>query len=245
MRRVDVALERLHPVAFLHPQGHMHLLGRDEVPFEIGQRRQVLLFRAHVGPNDAVALAARISLEPDIVLETAAGRLGGHVRHAPGDIKFPAVIDTAQPALLVAGECQRRAPMRTSVVKEADRIVRGPKGDEIFAKQSNALWAAIRHQILRQQEGDPEQPEELSHAGTGTNPHQHLVIVTRQHRTSPSELILPSWSSGSPPSRVRPGRGDEEARLGDRSAQSTNRAHTTPAAVGERAAAFRCAIVQR
>ena len=86
MRGIDLAFQRLQPVAFLHPHGNVRLLGRNQIPFDIRQRRQIGRVRAHIGPDDAVTFPAGIGRDPDLVLEPAPGWLGRHVDHRAGHV---------------------------------------------------------------------------------------------------------------------------------------------------------------
>src|SRR5437899_1171914 len=101
MARIDPALHRLQPIAFLQALGDEGLIGRHRREFPFRQRR-LLLRRTHIGPQHRPALHQRVGLELDLLAETALARLGGDVRALAGDVVFPAVIGAAQATLLVA-----------------------------------------------------------------------------------------------------------------------------------------------
>ena len=51
----------------------------------------------------------RVSRDVDLVFEVALGGFGWHVDAVAGDVKFPAMVDAANAALLVAPEVERGA----------------------------------------------------------------------------------------------------------------------------------------
>jgi len=105
MRGVDIALERLQPVAFaLH-----------EVDLQIGRRHQRgldrrqwrrLLARTHIDPDQAIAFGDHIGLSFDLVFEVLMRRRVRHIDAIALRVVFPAVIDAADAVLLVAAEEQ-------------------------------------------------------------------------------------------------------------------------------------------
>ncbi len=90
-----------------------------------------LVRRTHVGPHEAAGLARRIGFVLHPFRNVAAGRLGRHLHDVAVHVEFPAMIEAAQPALLVAREDQRGAPMRTVFVEHADAALgcRGTRRD--------------------------------------------------------------------------------------------------------------------
>src|SRR5947209_4283898 len=105
MDTVDVPFEGLRPVALTHVFEGLSLrpLESIQVPFDFGQRRRALL-RAHVEPDDAIALLRRIGLDLDLVLEVRLLALPRHVDAGAAAVEFPAVIGAANSPLLIAGE---------------------------------------------------------------------------------------------------------------------------------------------
>ena len=63
---------------------------------------------------------------------------------SPLAIEFPAVIDAAQAAFLVAAEEQRRAAMRTIGIDQTNLALAVAEGDQVFAEQPHAQRRAIR-----------------------------------------------------------------------------------------------------
>src|SRR6516225_7317339 len=143
MAGIHVAFERLQPVAVLGVLGEISLARRHMQPFEIGQRRRILL-RSHEGPDHAAALLAWIGKLADAVLETALRRLVRSVQASARAIEFPAVIDAAQSVLLVAPEEQRRSTMGAMIAEQPDLARAVAKRNEVFAEQANAHRRAIR-----------------------------------------------------------------------------------------------------
>jgi len=69
----------------------------------------------------------------DFVLELVVGGLVHLVDADAGDIEFPAVINAAQTAFLVAAKEQGGSAVRAILVQQADAAFRVPKGNEVFA----------------------------------------------------------------------------------------------------------------
>src|SRR5258708_20468410 len=77
---------------------------------------------------------------------------------------FPAVIDAAQAAFLVAPEKQRDAAMRAELVEEADATVAVTEGDEVLTQQAHPHRRAIGlGDLARQAGGDPLTPPPIPH----------------------------------------------------------------------------------
>src|SRR5712691_7510157 len=95
------------------------LLLRHPAPLELGNAG-LQLWRAHVGPDHAAALDAGVGRDPDPVLEVALRWLGRHVDAAAIEVVFPAVVDAAQSALLVAAKEERGAAVRAILLHQPD-----------------------------------------------------------------------------------------------------------------------------
>src|SRR5215211_5490168 len=119
MAGIEAAFEPLQPVALLDmPRGVAVGLG-DACPFEIGEFGLVLR-RSHIGPHHATTLETRIGRGLNACLQIVVARLARQVDAVALDIEFPAVIDAAQPALLIAPEEQRGGAVRALLAKKAD-----------------------------------------------------------------------------------------------------------------------------
>src|SRR5207248_6001426 len=106
VRRVDPALERLKPVALLPGARHVAMAVRNAGEVEVGRRRHRLL-RAQVPPDDATGLERWVGGRMNLLGE-ALGLV--HLIDAVAlDVELPAVVDAAQPALLVAPQPERDA----------------------------------------------------------------------------------------------------------------------------------------
>src|SRR5262245_19702063 len=101
-------------------------------------------------------------------------------------VKLDAVIDTAQPAFLIAAEEQRRGTMRAALVEQAKPSFRVPEQHKIFAKKTHPLrWAVALGDLVAEGRRNPVAPHQLAHWRSGTNASQHLVVFSRQHRMFP------------------------------------------------------------
>ena len=116
------------------------------------------------------------------MLERELFRLVHHVDTAAGDVELPAVIDAAQPALLVASEEERDAPVRAELVEESDAAVRVSKRHQVFAQELDAHGRTIGlRKLRREQRRDPVTAHGVSHRRSGTNAGDELVLFVCQH----------------------------------------------------------------
>jgi hypothetical protein len=175
VRAVDLAFERLQPVALLHAYGDRHVLRWHQVELEVLQRRRVLV-GPHVRPHDASTLSAGIGLNAHVLLETRAQRLRRHIDDGARHVVLPAVIDTAQPAILVAAVHHRRAAMCAGVRQQADATFRVAKCDEVFAKKLDALRLPIGLEILRGKEWYPIEAHQLAHRRLRADAHERFIV---------------------------------------------------------------------
>src|SRR5262249_61265894 len=110
---------------------------------------------AHVDPDQAGTLDGAVGLGLDFLLEAL---VLGHVRHVEavaGDVELPAVIDAAQPALLVAAEEQRGATVRAAMVDHADAALAVAEGHKLLAQQHQADRRAVAAYLPRPHRRDP------------------------------------------------------------------------------------------
>ena len=94
MGSVDVAFQRLQPVAFPLPRPEVGLVERAQHRLESGQWWRHVAF-AHIDINQTAALGHLIGLRLDLVAEVLVRREIGHIEAVAGDVVFPAVVDTA------------------------------------------------------------------------------------------------------------------------------------------------------
>ena len=115
-------------------------------------------------------------------LQRRAFRLGGHVGAIAVAIEFPAVVDAADAALLVAAEEHRRAPVRTIRVDEADDSVGVAEREEVFAQKPHAhRRAVLLGQFLRQGGGNPVAAEQFAHGRSASHARDPFVILRLEH----------------------------------------------------------------
>src|SRR5205814_1477691 len=100
-RGVDAALQRLQVVTLLNDLGDMPAAFRNLGPGEFRRRRH-LVDRAEISPHDATELDRRIGGDVDAVLELVLRGLVELIDAVAFDVEFPAVIDAAEAAFLVA-----------------------------------------------------------------------------------------------------------------------------------------------
>jgi hypothetical protein len=181
VRRVDLAFHRLQPVALLHAQAHVHVLLGHQVPLEVGQRRQVVAVGPHVGPGDAVALAAGVVLDLDRFLQAALRGLGRGVEHVAVHAELPAVVDAAHAAVLVAPEHQRRTAVRAGMVDQADAAIAVAKRQQLLAEQAHALRLAVGLEVAAGEKRNPVEAHQLPHGGVGADADECLVVFVREH----------------------------------------------------------------
>ena len=85
----------------------------------------------------------------DVLLELMLRRLVELIDAIAFDVEFPAVIDAAQPAFLVAPEIQRDAAVRAEFVDQTDAALAVAERDEVLAEQLDAHRRAVRLGDLR------------------------------------------------------------------------------------------------
>src|SRR5262245_42323785 len=101
MGGVDLTFQHLRPIA-----AYAHLRGADPSLCSRRERGRLkfdyITYCAHVAPDKAASFARRIGLLLHASGKRAVGRLRGHFQDVSLNVKFPAVIETAQSALLIA-----------------------------------------------------------------------------------------------------------------------------------------------
>src|SRR5438094_7365576 len=95
MAGIDAALDRLQVVALLPPLGGDAMRRGQMHPLEARQRRP-LRRRAHVGPDDAAQLHARVRLELDALAYTALFQLGVRVHVLDVHVVLSSAVRLAQ-----------------------------------------------------------------------------------------------------------------------------------------------------
>src|SRR3989454_3672106 len=195
MAGIDADLDRLQVVALLPPLGGDAMRRGQMHPLEVRQRR-LPRRRAHVGPDDAAQLHARVRLELDALAYAAFLRLGGQVHALAVHVVLPPVVRAAQPALLVAAEPQRHAAMGAELVDQADSSVRIAERDQLLSEQFYANGGAVAlRQLPVEQRGYPIAPEQLAHRRAGARAGQEYIHLLGQHGRLPFQATFHRYPS--------------------------------------------------
>src|SRR6185437_12193004 len=107
------------------------LVFRQGIEFEYWELYRVVI-GVEKSEDDAGGFLAGIGGDPHLALQLLAIRFRRDVDALATHVEFPAVIDAAQPALLVAAVEQRRLPMRAIGLDQADLAVGVAKGDQML-----------------------------------------------------------------------------------------------------------------
>jgi hypothetical protein len=118
----------------------------------------------------------------DPVRDEAVFGFGRHLHHVAVHVKLPAVIEAAQPALLVAREHQRRASVRAIFVEYADAAFAVAEYNEILAEQAHLDRRAVGlGHFLGQAGRDPVAAHDLAHRRVALDAAQQVVFLGRHH----------------------------------------------------------------
>ena len=182
MSRVDAALQRLQPVAFLDVLGDVAVRFRNGGPFELRRRGHVFL-RSHVGPDDAAQLDGGVGGGRHLGREVAVLGFIHHVHALPVHVELPAVVHAAQAAVFVAAQPQRHQAVRAELVKQADAPVSVPEGHQFLAQQLQAHRLSVRlRQFPGQQGRHPVAAHEFAHGRAGADLRERHIFCLRNHR---------------------------------------------------------------
>ena len=180
--RIDAALHRLQPIAFLETLRDEALLARHRAEFEFRQIG-LAVFRPHIGPQDAAALDERIGGELDLLGVAALHRLRRHHEALAVHVEFPAVIGAAQPAFLVAPEPQRGAAMGAEFVDEPELAVAVAEGDQPLGEDLHPdRRTIVLGQFFAEQGRQPVAAEKITHRRAGAGLGHEIVLFLLQHR---------------------------------------------------------------
>src|SRR5512146_572555 len=164
VRGIDRTLQGLRPIASGVHLDDANLGARRRRP---GRRLKLRLLRgrAHIDPDETARFPRRIGLMLDMSAHPRAiVGLAGHVEDIALDVEFPAMIETAQTAFLVAAEDERGLPMRAMLAQHAEPAFAVAENDEVLAKEPRACRRAVglRH-LLRHAGRKPMPAHDLSH----------------------------------------------------------------------------------
>ena len=190
MRSIDGSFHRLHPVAVLPFLGDVAVRGRHQRHLQIRQLGH-RLGRAHIGPDHVAPFAHRIGLDPDQVFCIEIGIGGRHVDASAVGVEFPAVIDAADAAFLVAAEPEIGAAVRTILIDDADHASGVAKGQQLLAHHHDLLRRAVGFgQFFGEQHRQPEAAQQFAHAGAGPAFGQEFVVLGAEHGVSSGFCLL-------------------------------------------------------
>ena len=148
---VDAAFHRLKVVAFLQPLRDKHVAVGQRAPFDL-RRRRLLLLRPHIGPHDAGALDAWVSLDAHGLARLRRRR---HIDALAVARELQPVIGATNAVLFIAAEEQRGAAMRAELVDQANLAVGVTKRQELFAEDLNPHLRSVRPAISRDNRSAP------------------------------------------------------------------------------------------
>ena len=159
--------------------------GRGAHPFVIGRGRLLVLW-PHIGPDQSTKLDAWIGLDLDARLQRCACGLGGHVDAIAVSVEFPAVIDAAHAAFLVAAKEHRRAAVRAIGIHKADVAVAVTECDQVFAQQAHAqrLAIALRH-FAGHAGGNPISAKQSTAGRAGADACDSFIVFGLEHCEPP------------------------------------------------------------
>ena len=209
MCRIQVALDDLGPVALKQLLGDEAVRRRDQREFELRQFRQLAARQlcrggAEIGPDHLAELTHRIGPGAHRLVQVAVRRDVRQFHRFAVAVELPAMIDTAQAAILIAAKKQVRAPVRTAGVEHAELAFGVAERHQFLAHDVHAHRRAIRLiEFFGQRHRQPKPPEILAHRRTGAGLGQQIVLFAGKHGAVPQQL----WFSPDYRERRRLGRG--------------------------------------
>ena len=147
------------------------------------------LLGAHIGPDEAAAFARRIGFLLAIERQASAFGLAGLIEDVAVDVEFPAVIQAAQSAFLVAPERERRAAVQAALAENTQASLRIAEHDEVFAQHPGAHRRAIGFRdLLRKTGRQPMAAHDAAHRPVAFDAGQEFVVFPGDHG-GPSEIL--------------------------------------------------------
>ena len=150
---VASVFHHLQPIAW-HGEAKWHRL----VAFVFGKGVEHGQFghelgRAHVGKQQAVQFAHRVGPLFEVVFDFAAGGFGRGLQYGSVDVKLPAVVTALNALIRGNAKLQRRAPVQTVLVQQANALRPIAKHHQVFTHQAQGHWQIV--QLTGQHEGMP------------------------------------------------------------------------------------------
>src|SRR5205823_4247170 len=113
------------------------------------------------------------------------------------DIKLPAMVDAAQPALLIAAIPERDPPMRAELLQQTDAAIAIAEGDEVLAQQLDPHRRAVGlGQLARQQRRQPVPPQEFAGRRPRADSRDQLVLLNWKHDSPSTSSVFSTVSDG-------------------------------------------------
>ena len=192
VRRIDITLKRLQPVALAQSGPDPALALRQQVGFEFLQVRQRISV-AHVDPDNVTPFADSVSRCPDLVLDTTIRTFCRCFQAFARDVKLPTMVDATKTVLFVAAVIQRCAAVGTMVLKDSDLAGCRPKGDEILPQNSQPDRRRIGLQFFRMQRGNPVLTHQVTHGCSRPGLCQQIIVLfSHKSAGSPWTMFPPT-----------------------------------------------------
>ena len=195
VRGVDVAFERLQPIALAVGQRDVSVVGvSGDGGFDLGEGRRLGAL-AHVDEHHPAALGGLVGLGLHARwIFVLVGQVG-LIEAIAVDVELPAVIGAADAVILVAAEKQRRQAVRAEMIHDADAAGRVAERDQLLAEQHQTHLRAVGLELGGKTGWNPELPHELAHWRLAADAGQELVFGFADHLASPALFLM--GSSGS------------------------------------------------
>jgi hypothetical protein len=132
------------------------------------QRRRIILIRAHIGEDQAALLAHRIGQVPHLLWKLAVFWFRRHFQTLASDVKQPAMIRAANPAIFDVAVFQRRSTMRAVQTKQAELAEFVAKQHQLLAKNFYRLGNIV--QVLSGPDYEPVFAKPLTRRRPWPNP---------------------------------------------------------------------------
>ncbi len=192
VRRIDITLKRLQPVALAQSRPDPALALRQQVGFEFWQvRRRISV--AHVDPDNVTPFADSVRRCTDLVLDTTIRTFCRCFQAFARDVKLPAMVDATKTVLFVAAVIQRCAAVGTMVLKDSDLAGCRPKGDEILPQNSQPDRRRIGLQFFRMQRGNPVLTHQVTHGCSRPGLCQQIIVLfSHKSAGSPWTMFPPT-----------------------------------------------------
>ena len=157
---------------------------RQQRGLDFGQRRRFGA-RAHIDPDHAGPFGHLVGLGLHLLLEVLFRRQVRHVEAVAVGIEFPAVIDAADAALLVAAIEQRRTAMRAAMVHHTDAAGVVAERDQLLAEQHQPQRIAAGGDLGGLRGRQPVLPHQIAHHRAGADPGELLAFDRVGHGYGP------------------------------------------------------------